>query len=205
MIADFTAVIGISLLLGCGASLAARRFDLPRAARIGIVVATGAAAMLPLGGLMLAGYLRAAVGDLSIVTQGLLAIAVVQYASGKAYLATRERTAIAAAVVAGAIFLYPAALGLTYFDPYALGYGSPWFAASLLALALGAWYLRLEWLMALILLAVVARLGNALESRNLWDYLVDPWLVLYALLWLIFIGIPWPDSSSVPRRSPRSS
>ena len=186
MIPDFTAVLGMFLLLGCGASLAARRFELPRAARIGIVVAAGAAALLPLGGLMLAGYLRAALGDLSIVTQGLLAIALFQYVNGKSYLAARERTAIAAAVVAGAIFLYPAALGLTYFDPYALGYGSPWLAASLLALALGAWYLRLEWLTALILLAVVARLGNALESRNLWDYLVDPWLVLYALLWLVF-------------------
>jgi hypothetical protein len=186
MIPDFTAVLGMFLLLGCGASLAARRFELPRAARIGIVVAAGAAALLPLGGLMLAGYLRAALGDLSIVTQGLLAIALFQYVNAKSYLAARERAAIAATVLAGAIFLYPAALGLTYFDPYALGYGSPWLAASLLALALGAWYLRLEWLTALILLAVVARLGNALESRNLWDYLLDPWLVLYALLWLVF-------------------
>lgn len=185
MMADVTALIGISLLLACGASLAARRFALRRAARIAVVLGAGAAALLPLGGLMLAGYVRAAIGDLSIVTQGVLAIALVQYVNAKVYLAARERTALAAAVVAGAIFLYPAALGLTYFDPYTLGYGSPWLAAGLLALALAAWYLRLEWLTALILLAVVARLGNALESRNLWDYLIDPWLVLYAALWLI--------------------
>jgi hypothetical protein len=86
-------------------------------------------------------------------------------------------------VVAG-VLLYPAALGLTYFDPYALGYASPVFAGVLLVLALAAWYLRLEWLVALLLLAVLARLANALESRNLWDYLIDPWLVLYGLLWL---------------------
>jgi hypothetical protein len=186
MIADFTAVIGVSLLLGCGASVLARRFDLPPAARIAVVLLASAAALLPLGGLMLAGYLRAVVGDLSIVTQALLAVAVVQYVTGKLYLSQREQTALMLVVAAGGIFLYPAALGLTYFDPYALGFASPWFAGALLALALAAWYLRLEWLMALLLLAVVARLGNALESRNLWDYLVDPWLVLYALLWLIF-------------------
>ena len=186
MTADVTALIGISLLLSCGVSLVARRFDLPRAARVGVVVAAGAAALLPLGGIMLAGYLRAALGDLSIVTQALLALGAVQYVTGKLYLAQRERTALTLLVVAGAIFLYPATLGLTYFDPYALGYASPWFAGGVLALALAAWYLRLEWLMALIVLAVVARLANALESRNLWDYLIDPWLVLYALLWLIF-------------------
>jgi hypothetical protein len=191
MMADVTALIGVSLLLGCGASLAARRFDLPRAARIAVVLVAGAAALLPLGGLMLAGYVRAVLGDLSIVTQALLALAVVQYVTGKLYLAQRERTALMLVVAAGGIFLYPAALGLTYFDPYALGYASLWFAGSLLALALAAWYLRLEWLMALLLLALVARLGNALESRNLWDYLVDPWLVLYALLWLIHRNIPW--------------
>ena len=190
MMADLTALTGVSLLLGFAASLAARRFDLPRGARIAVVLAAGAAALLPLGGLMLAGYLRAVLGDLSVVTQALLAVAVLQYVTGTLYIAPRERTALMLVVAAAGIFLYPAALGLTYFDPYALGYASPWFAASLLALALAAWYLRLEWLMALVLLAVLARMGNALESRNLWDYLIDPWLVLYALLWLIRRKIP---------------
>lgn len=186
MMAGLTAVLGICLLSGHAASLAARRFALPPAARIAVVAAGGAMALLPLGGLMLAGYLRAVLGDLSIVTQVLLAVGVLQYVTGTVYVKPRERTALMLAVAAGGIILYPAALGLTYFDPYALGYGSPWFAGSLLALALAAWYLRLEWLMALVLLAVLARLGNALESRNLWDYLIDPWLVSYAVLWLVF-------------------
>ena len=189
MIANLTATLGMALLLAGAASLAARRFALPRAARIAVVAAAGAAALLPFGGLMLAGYLRGALGDLSMVSMGLLAVAVVQYVDGKRYFAQREQTVIMATAVLGGSFLYPAALGLTYFDPYALGYSSPWLAVVLLVLAVGAWYLRLEWLAALVLVAVVARLGGALESRNLWDYLIDPLLLLYALLWLVRRGL----------------
>jgi hypothetical protein len=33
-----------------------------------------------------------------------------------------------------------------------------------------------------VLLAALSFLGGAYESRNLWDYLVDPLVTLYALL-----------------------
>ena len=184
-----TAQLGMALLLACAATLVARRFALPRAARIAIVLAVGALAFVPFGGLMLSGYLRAALGDLSIVSTGLLSIAVVHYVNGKRHMPDSQTAILAAtALLAGAV-LYPPALGLTYFDPYALGYASPVLAGALLLLALAAWYRRLEWLVALLLVAVFARLANALESRNLWDYLIDPWLVLYSLFWLARWGL----------------
>jgi hypothetical protein len=92
--------------------------------------------------------------------------------------------AIMAAAFAGGLFLYPAALGLTHFDPYALGFGSPYLVMTLAALTLLAWYLRLYWLAAGLLAAVSAKLASALESQNLWDYLLDPLLALYAAFWL---------------------
>jgi hypothetical protein len=179
-----TAHLGIALLLACAAALLARRFALSRAARVALVAAGGALAFLPFGGLPVSGYLRGALGDLSILTSALLSIAVLQYVNATRYMPEKETGILMATVVVAGVLLYPAALGLTYFDPYALGYASPVFAGVLLLLALAAWYLRLEWLVALLLLAVLARLANALESRNLWDYLIDPWLVLYGLLWL---------------------
>lgn len=178
-------VLGIALLLAGTLTLLARRFSMPRAARLLLALGAGALALLPFDGLMLAGYLRAVLGDLSIASQALLAVVVVGYVNGRRYLPENETKALMSTIVLAGIVLYPAALGLTYFDPYALGYGSPWLAVTLLILALGAWYARLERLVALLLIAVVAYFAHGLESRNLWDYLIDPWLLLYALLWLV--------------------
>jgi len=181
--------LGTALLLAAAATVVASRFRLTRPARLAVVIAAGALAFVPIGGLMLAGYLRAAMGDLSIVTSALLCISLVGYVAGKRYLPDNQTRILMATAVLAGVILYPAALGLTYFDPYALGYASPVFVGVVLALGIAAWYLRLEWLVALLVVAALARLANGLESRNLWDYLIDPWLVLFALLWLAYRGL----------------
>jgi hypothetical protein len=185
-----TGFLGAALLLaGAGCLIPSRSATV----RAGYVLAAAASALVPVQGTLIAEYLRGALGDLSIVTQALLAVGIAQHIAGRVFIARRERAAIMATVALGALFLYPAALGLTYLDPYALGYGSAWLVGALLVLALAAWQLRFEWAVALLLVAVAARLANALESRNLWDYLLDPLLALYALLWLIRAGLQsWP-------------
>ncbi len=186
MIPTLTGFLGSALLL---AGLACLVPAPSRKTRALIVLAAAASALVPIQGTMIAEYLRGALGDLSIVTQSLLAIGIAQHIAGRAFMHRRERAAIMATVVLGALFLYPAALGVTYLDPYSLGYGSAWLVGTLLVLALAAWQLRFEWLVALLLIAVVARMANLLESRNLWDYLLDPLLALYAVLWLIRAGL----------------
>ena len=181
-----TGFLGAALLLAGAACLIPSRSATVRA---GYVLAAAASALVPVQGTLIAEYLRGALGDLSIVTQALLAVGIAQHIAGRVFIARRERAAIMATVVLGALFLYPAALGLTYLDPYALGYGSAWLVGALLVVALAAWQLRFEWAVALLLVAVAARLADALESRNLWDYLLDPLLALYALLWLIRAGL----------------
>jgi hypothetical protein len=186
VIPTITGFLGAALLLAGAACLVPAR---SRSVRAAIVLAAGASALIPVQGTMIAEYLRGALGDLSIVTQALLAIGIAQHVAGSVLIARRERAAIMATVVLGALFLYPAALGVAYLDPYSLGYGSAWLTGGLLVLALAAWQLRFEWLVALLLIAVIARLANVLESRNLWDYLLDPLLALYAVLWLIRAGL----------------
>jgi len=52
---------------------------------------------------------------------------------------------------------------------------------------------RRYWAVALLLLVVLwAWLLGLGESQNLWDYLIDPWLVLYA--------VPWAIASALGRR-----
>jgi len=75
---------------------------------------------------------------------------------------------------------YPAALGWGPFDPYALGY-QPWpLLAALIPLAAALWWRRLDsWL---IILAVdLAGYASGLFV-NLWDAILDPLLVLLALI-----------------------
>ena len=167
--------LGCMLLAAAAAAWCAGR------SRFRLAFALGSALLLlvPLGELLAVEYVRAAIGDLSIVTQVLLAAFIAGYSPAR-----RQLGAIMAAALAGATFLYPAALGLIQFDPYALGYASPYFVAALATLTLAAWYLRLEWLAACLLVAVAAKIAGVLESQNLWDYLVDPLLALYAVFWL---------------------
>jgi hypothetical protein len=81
--------------------------------------------------------------------------------------------------------LYPFALGLTYFDPYALGYGSVEFLTALLVVTLAAWRARLNLIVLVAAAAGLAFLAGAYESRNLWDYLIDPLVSFYALARLL--------------------
>ncbi len=83
-------------------------------------------------------------------------------------------------VIGFAAVFYPLALGLGPFDPYAIGY-QPWpllLACGALAAALWRWR-RNDWL--LILALALAGYAGGLFA-NLWDALVDPLLVLVALV-----------------------
>jgi len=75
------------------------------------------------------------------------------------------------------------------FDPYRLGYGSPCFLGVLAAVALAAWFARLQLVAVCIALAVLAWTIGWYESGNVWDYLLDPFVALYALGWLASRGV----------------
>ena len=88
-------------------------------------------------------------------------------------------------LIAMTALLYPFALGLTMFDRYGLGYSNPWLLAVLLIISLFLWLRKFYFLALIITAAVVAWSLQLLESRNLWDYLIDPLFRLVMLLsWL---------------------
>jgi hypothetical protein len=194
--------LGCMLLAAAVAAGCARRYRLSRAARITLVLGSASLLLVPANELMLVEYLRAAIGDLSIVTQVLLAAFLVGYVAQRRLGDERQMCAVMIAAVAGAAFLYPAALGLARFDPYALGYASLPLMAALAVLTVAAWYLRFEWLAACLLVAVAARVAGVLESRNLWDYLVDPLLALYAAFWLARMALQRLAASAAARSAP---
>jgi hypothetical protein len=73
------------------------------------------------------------------------------------------------------------ALGAGAYDPYRLGYGNPQFVAVLLLLALAAWFWKFSLIVLCISFATLAWAAGWYESSNLWDYLLDPFVAIYAL------------------------
>lgn len=185
-------LIGATLLLAWAATPLLRRLHPARHGRAMLLVAVMAAAWIPAGGMPLAGYVRGVIGDLSLTTLVLLAAALCAFLLERRFGSLRERAIGYGLVLIAALLLYPMALGLGGFDPYALGYhaapGAAAFAAGLGALALAAWIARLPWIVCSLLAAVIAHLAGAMESANLWDALIDPLLAGYALLWILRAG-----------------
>jgi len=194
-------LVGSSLLVAAAAGRVLRRWDLAPRARAGALALVLLACWIPVHGLPIAGYVRGVVGDLSIPTMLALAAALASTITGKAWLDARERASWFAAVALGAVFLYPMALGLGMFDPYALGYGSYGLATSLFALTIAAWAARRYWLATSIVAGVAAYLAGLLESTNLWDYLIDPLIAGYAIFWWARrgFGVLRAQRLSVPR------
>ena len=145
--------------------------------------------LLPFGSLSAAAGVRGAFGDLSITTLVLLGGATLRRLSGAAPVVRRTRFATLVFVAVAALALYPMALGVGLFDPYRLGYGSPWFVGGLCVAALAAWFGRCDVLAVCIALATLAWSVRWYESTNLWDYLLDPLVSFYALGALVACGM----------------
>ncbi|WP_071466840.1 hypothetical protein [Polynucleobacter asymbioticus] len=157
--------------------------DFPLALKVILLLILGNLFFWPLGfslELPLAAYVRGMVGDLSVVTTLLLWSAVLINAKP-------VPTVFKTFIVIIAIIFYPLALGVGMADPYAWGYASlPFFIAVLLvALICGlANWSRGVWIIAV---AIIAWAAHWHESANLWDYLLDPLLAIWAVATIIAV------------------
>ncbi len=188
---DATGLLGDALAITAVTARVAGLSHLAPGWRRGAVAVVLAGALVPLGGLPLAGYLRGAIGDLSVVSLLLLALYLGRlladrHGRGPAVVARRQ---LQLAVAPVAAVFCPLALGWGSFDPYRLGYGSYGLLAALLVLALGAAARRMALLVAAIALAVLAWSLGWYESPNLWDYLMDPLLAAYAIAGAAWQGV----------------
>jgi hypothetical protein len=152
------------------------------------------AALIPLDGLSVAEFVRGMLGDLSFSTLLLLAAAYGRVLSARLHRneirkAIDDSTPVLGAISLAALALYPFALGVGMYDPYRLGYGDMGFLGGLLLAALLAWALRRPLITLIISLAVLGWSVGWYESNNLWDYLLDPWVAIYALGALIKQGV----------------
>ena len=151
--------------------------EIPFAARIALLLLLANLFFWPLGlslELPLAAYVRGVTGELSVVTMLLLWTDLLPSAK-------RTPWGFKVAVALIAIAFYPLALGFGMLDPYAWGYGSLGLLIGVIAFALLcglAGWTKGVWILSL---AIIAWAGHWHESANLWDYLLDPFLALWAL------------------------
>ncbi|MGC2458859.1 MAG: hypothetical protein WA435_12785 [Gallionellaceae bacterium] len=195
--ADMTGLASDAIAIAVAAVMLPGVAGIAQPYRIALAALVAAVLLIPLGNLPPAAYLRGAIGDLSITSQLLLLMAILRpmYVwplSGELHAPSPSggglgwgneggKYTLLSLIALAALGLYPMALGIGSFDPYRLGYGDPWFLGSLLVISVLAYFRRLWLPVCVIVLAVLAWTAGWYESTNLWDYLLDPLLAVYAI------------------------
>ena len=138
---------------------------------------------IPVGAahLPVAAYIRGVTSDFSVSLVILAALNLSGQLFRLKLFDQRECLAMFYVVAATALFLYPLALGWGDWDAYRPGWGSAGMWTGLLFLCLGSWIAGLRLLPLLIGVAMLSWTARLMESTNLWDYLLDPWLAIAAI------------------------
>ncbi len=143
---------------------------------------TGAGiALIPVGGLPIGRWLISFNANFSIPLSAILFSKVFESFFGMRLLDEKAlRTCWMFSILAGAV-LYPMALGLGQWDPYAAGWGFSWLFV-LVFLVTAALLAMRNRFAGVLVAAILARDLHLLESANFWDYLIDPILVVVSCI-----------------------
>jgi len=179
--ADMTGLASSATAMTAAAFLLPGVARMPKSSLVLLLSAVAIAAMVPLAGPPAAAYVRGVIGDLSITSLVLLMLTILRPLLGWPPANIRAGFTLQMLIAVAALGLYPLALGVSSIDPYRLGYGNLWFLIALLVVALAASFRRLPVVALCIALAVFAWDIGWYESNNLWDYLLDPLLSIYAI------------------------
>jgi hypothetical protein len=138
--------------------------------------------LLPVYGLSVAQWLRSVVGDLSVLTAVIFLNILAQRLLNFDLLKPASRSSLLLGVVLVGLVFYPLALGVSAYDPYQLGYSPILLTVLLVLFSLLAWFRSKRDLAIILLLPLLAYNVHLLESTNLWEYLLDPVLLIYSLV-----------------------
>jgi hypothetical protein len=182
-----TNIIGIgghALLLSATVLRLTSVFNLRRGYSYLLAVTAFIAVTVPVGAMPVAQVTRGIFGDMSITSLILLGYFFISPTSTR----DKSRQLFILVIITGLLF-YPAALGFGMLDPYQWGYlnsyrgiASPMlFLAALVGMMLIAARLNNDLILLCIAAAAGAFLIGAMESNNIWDYLIDPMIVIFGL------------------------
>jgi hypothetical protein len=146
---------------------------------------SGLLVIMPVGSLPVGRWLVSLYANPSIPITALLFSWIMQKSFGIKLLDSAAiQTCWIFSLMAG-LALYPMALGMGTFDPYAAGWRFSWLFVILLVMTLVLIFSKNRF--SVVLLATILAYNlHLLESPNLWDYVVDPLLVLISIA-----GLTW--------------
>ncbi|MCK5595367.1 hypothetical protein KAI19_04240 [bacterium] len=142
--------------------------------------------VLPVGVFTVAEYMRGIVGELSMITLFIMGAVLWHRLGGKRLIDSNSLRFLQIAVITGGILLYPMTLGVTMMDPYRFGYLRGVAPLLMILIALGAWGIKRRAAAFVIILTLLLFHLRIMESTNLWDYCLDPFLFLYFCVSLLF-------------------
>lgn len=186
---------GPLILIAGLAAAAVNAFGPPRAATLAVAVIVGALALVPVGGPSATDLVYSFTGPLSGATLVLMAAGIAGlFWPDRALNSTLGVTALAGLVVVVAVPLYATVIAGGSFDLYRWGYSGWALPAGVLVLLLIGLYVGAPAVAVWVALSGVLYLAGAYASRNLFDYLVDPVAVVFALVVLVQAALMriWP-------------
>jgi len=145
-------------------------------------LAVFAALLAPIENIPVYAYFRGMAGAFSIITVSLLGAWFVLELAEKSIVARSDVTRIGVLVALGGLALYTSAAGVIPVDIYRFGYRPTALLPVLGAIVIYLWARRRPRPAFYIMAAVAAFHWRVLESDNLWDYLLDPFLWVYSLI-----------------------
>ncbi|MCD6306058.1 MAG: hypothetical protein J7M32_07195 [Deltaproteobacteria bacterium] len=150
-----------------------------RAPALMLVLIAACLVLVPVKGLPLGRWMISFNANFSIPLTAILFSRVVDRFFGIRVLDERAVSTCWFISLTAGIVLYPMALGLTRWDPYAAGWGFSWLFV--IAFAVTVILLAVKNRFGIVLIAAILAYNlGFLESTNLWDYLVDPFLAVTA-------------------------
>src|SRR5690606_29852862 len=175
-------VILTALVLAAIAGRLVRALPLVARNLVMVLVFVIAALPFPWGA---AGWVQSLTSEFS-VTSALLALAAILHRARGQVLLPESALRVACWLVAAlSLVFYPLSLGVSLLDPYALGYGDFRFSTALLLVGMLAWVTRAWTICVVLVCAQLAYAADFLRSDNLWNYLLDPFLVFWVYGWLV--------------------
>lgn len=163
--------------------LPTRRFD--RRIQTATLVGCVALSFVTIEGLSLGDYTRSYTDDLAITTLLWLAWCTSSRLGMSQPLSSRHHLQLALCFAGLALFLYPATLGLTQVDPYRLGFSPLPLVLAMWLLCIWLWMEGNRLTCGMITIATASFLAGLKNSSNYWDYLVDPIIGVYCLVYLV--------------------
>ncbi len=134
-------------------------------------------------------YLRGILGQASILTLAFLIHFIGRHLFKLDMLPAPDQALLLGLVAVMGTLLYVTALGGSRWDLYRLGYQPILFLLLLMVGTLLSWFLGHRIAAVIVVIAVIAYNLNFLESDNLWDYLIDPFITIYAFIWAVKSGL----------------